>query len=55
MSEVDEVSIILDSVSVPVDVIVRSGCARDTLMEAVNDSSLRDETDIDNANSSFTI
>ena len=40
MSEVDEVSIISCSVSVPVEVIVRRGDVSDTVMVTVKDSSV---------------
>ena len=40
MSEVDEVTIISCSVSVPVEVIVTSGDVSDTVMVTVKDSSV---------------
>ena len=42
MSEVDEVSIMLFNVSVPVDVMVRSGDVSDTFNVIVNDSNVSD-------------
>ena len=42
MSEVDEVSIISFSVSIPVDVIVQSGDVSDTLTVIVNETNSRE-------------
>ena len=54
MSEVDEVSIISFSVSVPVDVIVQSGDVSDTVSVMVNESSVSDWVDSDSSSPSFT-